>query len=389
MLEEFCKEYCVDRRGTYCLKWDEQEKTLNDSGLMGLWIADMDIKAPKSVLEALNNRVNHGAFGYHAVPDEYYHAFIHWMERRYSYSIQKEWIRFGVGVVSSVYLLLNIYTKKGDAILVNTPAYYPFFEVIEETKRKLVTCNLKNENGYYTMNYEEIEKQIIENQVKIMIQVSPHNPVGRVWKEEELIKLFDLCKKYNVIIISDEIHQDITLLGNQFISAGKVKNGKYSKNIIILNSASKTFNLASLTHSHIVIPDNKLREIFDAKSVETSYTGKNILGQIATQEAYRTGEKWHKNVLELIQYNYLYIKEQLQEKLPNIIISPLEGTYLLWLDLRYYLGENVKGCIQDKCRLAVDYGEWFGKEYKGFIRLNLATDPKNIKEAIKCMIENI
>ena len=385
--EKFLKEYLVERKGTYSLKWDALDKRFGNADLISMWVADMEIKAPKEVIEALKERCEHGVFGYSYVSDEYYNSVINWLKEKHNYEIKKEWLRFTNGVVTAIYCFVNIFTKVDDAILILTPVYYPFHNAVKDNNRKLITCDLKNTDGYFTIDYEEVEKKIVENKVKLFIQCSPHNPAGRVWKEEELAKILEICKKHNVLVISDEIHQDITMKGYKHIPSAIVANGKYADNLITVSAASKTFNLAGLIHSNIIISNDELRKKYDEEIKKINQTEINILGMLATQVAYEKGSEWLENVKEIIEDNFNYLKTELNKHIPEIIITNLEGTYLVFLDLRKIIPiDRVKEFIQDKCNLAIDFGEWFGASFKGFIRINLATDPKIVKKAVESII---
>ena len=385
--EKFLKEYLVERKGTYSLKWDALDKRFGNADLISMWVADMEIKAPKEVIEALKERCEHGVFGYSYVSDEYYNSVINWLKEKHNYEIKKEWLRFTNGVVTAIYCFVNIFTKVDDAVLILTPVYYPFHNAVKDNNRKLITCDLKNTNGYFTIDYDEVEKKIVENKVKLFIQCSPHNPAGRVWKEEELAKILEICKKHNVLVISDEIHQDIIMKGYKHIPSAIVANGKYADNLITVSAASKTFNLAGLIHSNIIISNAELRKKYDEEIKKINQTEINILGMLATQVAYEKGSEWLENVKEIIEDNFNYLKTELNKHIPEITITNLEGTYLVFLDLRKIIPiDKVKEFIQDKCNLAIDFGEWFGASFKGFIRVNLATDPEIVKKAVENII---
>ena len=385
--EKFLKEYLVERKGTYSLKWDALDKRFGNADLISMWVADMEIKAPKEVIEALKERCEHGVFGYSYVSDEYYNSVIKWLKEKHNYEIKKEWLRFTNGVVTAIYCFVNIFTKVDDAILILTPVYYPFHNAVKDNNRKLITCDLKNTDGYFTIDYDEVEKKIVENKVKLFIQCSPHNPAGRVWKEEELARILEICKKHNVLVISDEIHQDITMKGYKHIPSAIVANGKYADNLITVSAASKTFNLAGLIHSNIIISNAELRKRYDEEIKKINQTEINILGMLASQVAYEKGSEWLENVKEIIEDNFNYLKTELNKHIPEIIITNLEGTYLVFLDLRKIIPiDKVKEFIQDKCNLAIDFGEWFGASFKGFIRINLATDPEIVKKAVENII---
>lgn len=385
--KEFLKEYLVDRKGSHSLKWDALDVRFGSPDLIAMWVADMEFKAPKEIIEGLQKRCEHGVFGYSYASSDYYAALSKWYKERHNYIIDKEWLRFSTGVVTAIYWMINTFTEVNDAVLILTPVYYPFHNAIKDNNRKLVCCDLLNNNGYFTIDYEEVERKIIENKVKLFINCSPHNPVGRVWKEEELAKLFEICEKHKVLIISDEIHQDIIMPGHKQIPASIVANGRFADNIISLAAASKTFNLAGLIHSNIFIKNPDLRARFDEENKKINQTEPNIFGMLATQLGYEKGEAWLENLKEIIYGNYLYLKNELNKNIPEIVISDLQGTYLVLLDLRKILAsDKTKDFIQDKCSLAVDYGEWFGENFKGFIRINLATDPKFIEQAVENII---
>lgn len=389
-INEFVKRYSVERYGTSSLKWDALDVRFGDPDLLSMWVADMEFKTCEKVIEAMVERTRHGVFGYSYIPDDYYKAFSHWMEKRHGFPIEKEWVRFASGVVTTLYWTINAFTNPGEACMIFTPVYYPFHNAVKDTGRKLVTVDLVNHNGYFTIDYTAVENAIVENEVKLFIQCSPHNPAGRVWTEDELDRILGICKKHNVLVVSDEIHQDIIIGDKKFIPSAIIRDGKYLDNLITVSAASKTFNLAALLHNHIVICDEKLRKRYDAYAKTVNQSEVNIMGVIATQAAYTYGEEWLENLLEIIRANYRYIKEELNNKAPEIVVTPLEGTYLLLLDLRKYIKpEDTKAFIQDKCRLAVDFGEWFGANFKGFVRLNLATDPKYVHRATANIIDII
>lgn len=389
-IKEFCEKYSIDRLGTNCLKWDALDKRYGDSDLISMWVADMEFKTPEVVTDAMKERIEHGIFGYSYVPKHYYDSFINWEKNEHNYAVNKEWIRFSTGVVTALYWFVNAFTKPNDSVMIITPVYYPFHNAVKDNERKLITSELINTDGVYTIDFENFEKNIVENDVKLFIQCSPHNPVGRVWTEQELDKVLSICKKYNVLVVSDEIHQDIIVGKNIQIPAAIVSGGKYADNLITVTAPSKTFNLAGLLNSHIIISNEEIMAKYDAYSKTINQTEVNIMGLTATEAAYNHGKEWLDSLLDVIRYNYNYLKTRLNETTPKIIITPLEGTYLAWLDLRAYVDPNdTKTFIQDKCRLAVDLGEIFSKDCKGFVRLNMATDPKYVEMAVDNIIKNI
>lgn len=389
-IEKFCRENCVERRGTGTLKWDSLQEIFGDADLLPLWVADMEIQSPAAVREALVKRVEHGVFGYGTVEGAYYDSFFAWQKKHHNVELAREHVRFATGVVGSLYAAVRAYTKEEASVIICPPVYYPFYDAVLNTGRKLVTCELDNSDGYYTLDFEKFEKEIVDNKVEMFILCSPHNPVSRVWSEEELDSMFDICQRHGVLVVSDEIHQDFTYEGKKFVSSALVGDGKYKNILITLNAGSKTFNLAGLIHSHVIIFDKQLMESYDAyiKGIGSAET--NLMGLVGVEAAFRGGEEWLENVKKLIIHNYNYMKQEFARELPEIIVTPLEGTYLSWIDLRGYLtGEETAGFIQNKCRLACDVGEWFSLMAHGFIRINLATDSKNVVTAVESIIKNI
>ncbi|VDG18844.1 aminotransferase [Lactobacillus sp.] [Lactiplantibacillus mudanjiangensis] len=385
----FIKTYATNRLNTNSLKWDALGVRYGNPDLLPMWVADMEFKVPEQVTTALTERVAHGIYGYSFTPDSYYDAFINWEQQRHQLTLQKDWVRFGTGVVNSLYAIVNAYTQPGDAVMILTPVYYPFFDAIQDNHRQLVTSELINDDGHYTMDFADIEAKIKANEVRLFIQCSPHNPVGRIWTAEEETKILALCEQYGVLVVSDEIHQDIEIdpENHPFISALTVADGRFQDQVIVVNSPSKTFNVACLLNSHVIIPNADLRATYDAFMQRYNQTEVNVLGQTAGQAAYEHGGAWLDQILAVIRDNYHYLQTEFSEKTSKIVVADLQGTYLIWLDLRAYLDPaTTREFIQDKCGLAVDFGEWFSKNDQGFVRLNLATDPKYVHQAVQNII---
>ena len=284
---------------------------------------------------------------------------------------------------------LQILTEENDAVIVNTPVYYPFLDAVKNNHRNLICSDLKNENGEYSIDFDDFEKKITDHQVKLFILCSPHNPAGRVWKKEELKQLFEICRAHQVYIISDEIHQDLVFGENKHIPS--LSTGEYDDIMVSIVAASKTFNIAGAQNSMVIIPDEKLQEKWDAYVKGNRVLGGNAFGYVAAQAAYTGGNEWLTLVLDQIEENYQYLKAELAEKLPEAVVTPLEGTYLCWINLEAYVSaDEMKEVIQKKCRLAVDFGDWFGGERFGtFIRMNLATSKENVEIGVNALIMNL
>lgn len=378
----------VDRRNTDCSKWDAQSENFGEEGLHAMWVADMDFQVPACVTDALSAYVKEGVFGYYTAPDSYYNAFINW-EKEHGYTVKREWIRFSPGVVSGFNWIVQMITKPKDPVIVLTPVYYPFLYAVTNNDRTLITSDLINDHGVYSIDFEDFEQKIIDNHVKLFIFCSPHNPVGRVWKKEELDKLVAICKKHHVFIISDEIHHDLLAPGQKHIPIASIAD--YDDSLVTVTAPSKTFNLAGCQNSIIIIPDEKLREKWDAFTTSIRVTSGNTFGYIAARAAYTGGRPWLNEVNEIVHNNYLYVKETFERELPKLVVSPLEGTYLLWIDFGAYLSfDEMKDFMQKKCRLAFDYGDWFGGERFGtHIRMNLATSRENVETAVQAIVAHL
>ena len=379
----------VDRKNTNCNKWDGQTGMFGEEGLHAMWVADMDFRVPQGVVDALKEYVEQGVFGYYKIPESYYEVFIKWEKEQHGFTVEKEWMRFSPGVVAAFHWFVQILSEPGDAVIVNTPVYYPFLHAVKNNNRKLICSDLINEDGKYHIDYEDFEKKIAENQVKIFILCSPHNPAGRVWKKEELKTLFEICRKHQVYVISDEIHHDLIFSEHPHVPSLSV--GEYADMMVAITAPSKTFNLAGGQNSIVIIPDDKLRKKWDTFVDGIRVRSGNPFGYIAAEAAYRTGASWLKSVKAQIRENEAYVRETFEKELPDVVVSPLEGTYLCWIDLGAYVpAEKVKEVVQKRCHLAVDFGDWFGGSRFGtFIRMNLATSPENVKIGVDALVREL
>lgn len=378
-----------ERKNTDCVKWDDLKRSFGDENLMALWVADMDFEVPKCVKDALAEFVDFGVFGYYKPSDDFKTSFINWEEKYHNYRVKDEWLRFSPGVVPAINWLINSLTEEGDAVIITSPVYYPFRDAILNNNRKHVDSPLVKVDGEFRIDYEDFEAKIVEKDVKVFVFCSPHNPIGRVWTREEIVRVLDICKKHGVYVIADEIHHDIIMSGYEQIAAATT--GDYDEILITLTAPSKTFNLAGCQLSFMIIPDEKIREKLDAYQKRIRVGGLNPFGCIAAQAAYEGGREWLDEVIEIIEGNYKYMKETLERELDKVWISKLEGTYLMWIDLGEYVkAGEIKALVQEKAGLAVDYGEWFGgNDTEGCIRVNLATSRENIEIATKKLIEAI
>lgn len=378
----------VDRKGTHCEKWDGLGERFGREDLLALWVADMDFRVPQCVLEAEKDYLDTGVFGYYHPSEGYYQAFMDWEQERHGYSVQREWLRFSPGVVPAINWLIQIFTEPQDRVLVLTPVYYPFLHAVRDNDRTLVACQLVHQDGQYTVDLAAFEAAIAENQVRLFIMSSPHNPVSRVWRREELTAMLDICKKHGVLVLSDEIHQDLTFDGHKHIPSATA--GDYSHMVITLTAASKTFNLAGCQNAFVVLPDAKLRKAYDAFTKRIHIREGNPFGYIAVEAAYRGGKAWLQQVQEIIWNNYGYLREQLAIHLPKACVTPLEGTYLMWVDFAAYLQpEEMERFFEETCGIAVDYGAWFEGDGQSHIRINLATSRENVEKAFSSILQGL
>ena len=373
----------IDRRNTRCLKYDFAVERNMPADVLPLWVADMDFETSSYIEDAIIERAKHAIYGYSEVKTPYFDILKKWMQKHHDWDIQRKWLVKTPGVVFALAMAVKAYTEPGDAVLIQQPVYYPFSEVIKDNGRNVVSNTLYlGEDNRYHMDYEDFEKKIIENDVKLFLLCNPHNPVGRVWTKEELEKVGDICLKHNVLVVSDEIHADFVFKGKHQVFAAIKK--EYEDITMTCTAPSKTFNLAGLALSNIFIPNRKLKHRFKA---ELSAAGTNLLGVmglVACQTAYEKGEEWYCAMKSYVQANIEFTKQYVQEKLPGVKMIDHEGTYLVWLDFRD-TGLNVdelEDLIIHKAKLWLDSGKIFGKSGEGFQRINVACPRSTVKEAL-------
>lgn len=379
----------VERKNTDCAKWDGLKETFGADGMLPMWVADMDFRIDSHITDAVIDYLKTGVPGYYKVPDGYYDAFIRWEREEHGFEVSRDWIRFSPGVVTGFHMAVQMLTEPGDAVLINTPVYYPFMHAINSNGRRMITSELINTDGIYSIDFEDFERKVTENDVKLFILCSPHNPVSRVWHEDELKEMLAICRKHGVAVISDEIHHDLVFGNSTHIPT--LSLAEEGDKIIMMTAASKSFNLAGFQNSFIVISDKALRDAWDDYANGVRITSGNPIGYIAVRTAYEHGRPWLDEVRKTIAGNFQALSERFRTELPEVVITPLEGTYLAWFDFGAYLSpEELQPFMQDKCRLAFDYGDWFGGGMSGsHIRVNLATSRENVLEAADRIITNL
>ena len=374
----------VDRKGTYSCKLDQMPEGA-PSDALSVWVADMDFACAEPIIRALHERIDRKIFGYTIYDNEdLKHAVTGWFKRRYDWEVAKEDVFFSPGVVPALAFLLQALTNEGDGIIIQRPVYYPFTNKINGNNRKIFNSSLIYENGDYRMDYEDLEKKFADEAVKGMILCSPHNPVGRVWTVEELGRLVEIAKKYGKWIISDEIHMDLTRKGVVHTPLLKVAP-EYADHIVVCTAPSKTFNLAGMQLSNIVIPNKEWQKkwlgvIDDAFSVSMA----NPFGIAATIAAYNEGEEWLDQLRDYLDENIRFVKEFVKEQLPKASVTAVEGTYLIWLDLNGYESDpkKLEKLMQETARIAFDEGYIFGEEGNGFERINAAMPKRNVEDCM-------
>lgn len=377
-------DHIYPRVDTDSVKWDSIKTTYGKDDLVPLWVADMDFMAPTPVIDALSDYTKRGLFGYSLVPDALYQAIFDWEKTHYGYSLEKEDILFSPGVVPSIGVAIQAYTKPGDSILIHDPVYHPFANMVKANERNLVTSPLEIEDGHFIMDLTDMEAKIKNNQVKMLILCNPHNPGGRVWTKAELIACGLLCQQYGVFVVSDEIHQDLVFAPHQHHSFHTLAPD-FADFSIILTAATKTFNLAAVKLSMVYIKNKELRAAFQKVQSTTEQNTINTFGYVATQAAYEKGEPWRQELLSYLAENSRYTEAFFKEHLPQVKAMAPEGTYLMWLDFRAY--DLSPKALEDKlvqeAGVVLNNGAIFGKGGRGFMRLNLACPRETLAEGLE------
>ena len=375
----------TDRRNTKCLKYDFAVKRGYPKDVLPLWVADMDFKTSSYVEDAIVSLASKNIYGYTNTQtgDGFFDAVAGWMKRHHDFEVFPEWHVKTPGVCFAIGTAVNAVTEPGDAVIIQEPVYYPFRNIIRRNKRKLVVSELRlDEEGHYTMDFEDFESKVTENQVKLFILCNPHNPVGRVWTKEELKTIGEICKRHNVIVFSDEIHFDFIWGGKHQIF--QETDESFRDFTITATAPSKTFNLAGLQQSNIFIPNENIRRKFLHAYDATGYDEPNNVGIAATQAAYENGEEWYEAVKKYIFSNIEFAGSFIENEIPGVQLIKTEGTYLIWLDFRA-LGlspEELENLIVNKAGLWLDRGRVFGSSGEGFERINVACPRAVLEEAL-------
>lgn len=381
----------IDRTTTDSVKWSINDRLFGRSDVIPMWVADMDFRAPQPVVDALIERAAHGIYGYAARPDSYYQAVVEWLRKRHGWETQRSWHITTPGVVPALGATILAYTRPGDKIVIQAPVYHPFYKLVRNHGRQVVENALINEDGYYRMDFAQLERQLADPWVRMLILCSPHNPIGRVWTREELAQLGQLCLKHDVLVVSDEIHSDLVFSWAPKHTPYASISAEMAANSVTLLAPSKTFNLAGLYTSVALVPNPKLH-VRLAQTIETlGIGGSSVFGLVGLEAAYTLGEEWLGQLLQYLEGNLLFLEAYIAEHIPQIRVRKPEGTYLVWLDCRA-LGlsrEDLRKFMIHEAGLGLDEGAVFGDAGIGFMRLNAACTRATLQRALEQLAQAV
>ena len=389
----------INRKGTNCLKYDYAVERGKPADVLPLWVADMDFTVSEEITKSLHAAVDHGIYGYTQPKDAYYNPITNWMEKNHNWKTKREWIMKTPGVVFALGAAVKAFTKPGDAVLIQNPVYYPFTNIIRDNDRRVIDNTLVYEKrvtegkSQYSIDYEDFERKIVQEHIKLFILCNPHNPVGRVWTREELQYLGEICLRHHVIVVSDEIHNDFVYPGFEHTVFANV-DPRFAEFTVTCTAPSKTFNLAGLQISNIFISNETLREAFQKEIDKTGYDEPNALGAVACEAAYRGGQEWLDQLRAYLLENLNFLRAYLQEKIPQIHLVEPEGTYLVWLDCSELgiSGKELDQFIVEKAGLWLDVGAMFGPSGADFQRVNIACPRATLELALdklKAAVDNL
>lgn len=369
----------IERNGTNCLKYDGKAKYFGSNDLLPLWVADMDFRTPDFIINALKKRLDHEILGYSLKPDSFFNSLVNWVDRRFNWQIKKEWISFTPGVVSALNFSVLSFTKPGDKVIIQTPVYFPFFTAITDHGRQIAVNELIYKDGNYSMDYDGL-RSLIDEKTKLLILCNPHNPVGRVWRKDELQTIADICLEKNITILSDEIHSDLILPGHKHFPLASLSD-EIAAITVTLMAPSKTFNMAGLASSAAITSNPDLKRQFEKIPNSMHISSGNLFGITAFEAAYTHGDIWLHELVLYLDKNLTFIEQFINANIPSMKVVRAEGTYLAWLDCTN-LGMNDKD-LRDffihKAKVGLNSGTDFGSGGEGFMRINFGC-PKSVLE---------
>lgn len=378
-------ETAPNRIGQHTYKWKEAEK---DSQVLSAWIADMDFEVLPEIKQTVHDYADQLVYGYTYASEELINTVLSWERDEHGYTFDKEALVFIEGVVPAISTAIQAFTKEGDAVLINTPVYPPFARSVKLNNRRLITNSLIEQDGLFQIDFEQLERDIVDNEVKIYVLCNPHNPGGRVWEEDVLEKIGRLCQKYDVLVISDEIHQDLTLFGHKHQSFNTV-SPDFKDFSLILASATKTFNIAGTKNSYAVIENPSLRQKFQKRQLANNQHEISGLGFLATEAAYRYGKAWLTELKAVLEENIDFVVNYFAKEAPRLRVMKPQGTYLVWLDFSDYglTDDQLFHLLREEAKVVLNRGSDFGQEGKGHARLNTAAPKTMIKEICRRIAE--
>lgn len=359
----------INRRNTNSVKWDSNE----EKDILPMWIADMDFKTVDPIIKALEKRVNHGIFGYADIPKAYYEAEVNWWEKRHNFKIKKEWIEVSTGVIPSLSAVVQAFTEPGDKVLIQSPVYNYFNSSITNNKCHIVLNELKYNGVHYEVDFEDFEKKASDEKVKIFILCNPHNPGGRVWSKDELQRLGEICLKHSVLVLADEIHRDLVYKGNKYTPFSSISES-FLMNSITCTSPGKTFNVAGLKTSNIIVANEEYRKKVDRSLNINEAIEPNLFGIEGLIAAYNEGEEWLNQLLDYLEENRNYLITYIKERIPKLKVMKPEATYLVWIDCRSLgmASKELSSKLLSEGKLRISDGSAYGEAGEGFIRINIA-----------------
>lgn len=379
----------VERKGSACIKWDGMEKFLGAGEAIPMWVADMDFHTPAYITEAISKRVEHGVFGYPLRDEGYFTSLMNWLLRRHQWKVDREWITFSPGVVPAVNMAVLAFTEPGDKIITQPPVYFPFFTAVTDHNRTLVYNQLKLHNGRLCIDFDNLE-ELAKEGAKMLIISNPHNPGGSVWTREELLRMAEICLKYNVLIISDEIHCDLVYKPYKHTPLAGLSH-EISMNTITTVAPSKTFNLSGLSTSSVIIENDSLRRKFNAQIDHLHIGGGNIFGNIASEEAYLHGDIYVDELMQYLAENLQLLEDFTAKNLPEITVIKPESTFLVWLDCRAMnmTDTDLNEFFLKKAKVGFNPGIMFGPGGEGFMRMNIGCPKSILMQALEQIKEAI
>ncbi|NPA36858.1 MAG: putative C-S lyase [Chlorobi bacterium] len=374
----------IDRSGTDAYKLELREKTFGKPDVIPLWVADMDFAAPPSVVNAIRERASHPVFGYTVRTERFNNAIINWLKNRHNWEVKSSWLEFSPGVVTGLALTVLAYTEPGDGVIIQPPVYPPFFSVVKDNSRQLAYNTLVNKGGKYEINFNELEELAANPKNKMLILSSPHNPVGRVWTKEELLKIADICLRNDLLIISDEIHSDLALYGNVHIPVASLSDDIAGRCVTFM-APSKTFNIAGFSTSYAVCSNRELMIKYKRALNRLHLYSGNLFGGVILESAYEGGAEWLDEMKVYLEKNIDLVYDFVKNRLPFINLIKPEATYLLWLDFRNS-GMNqkeLKSFLINDANVGLNDGLMFGEEGRGYMRMNIGSPKKIIQNALE------